>query len=92
LLKAPLFNGDVSESFNMFRVNPIVAKVEDAAGPPAAGSTLRSDKHQGCSCSRLPQSLDNAGDAVSSAFPKGKQHGEKHPIIGNNRELYLIKV
>jgi len=59
-------------------IYPIAAKVEDAAGP----------RHQGCSCSRLPQSLDNAGDAVSSAFPKGKQHGVKHPIIGNNRELY----
>jgi hypothetical protein len=43
----------------------------------------------GCSCSRLPQSLDNAGDAVSSAFPEGKQHGAKKPIIGNNRALYL---
>jgi hypothetical protein len=62
-----------------FSMNPIIAKVEDAAGP----------KHQGCSCSRLPQSLDNAGDAVSSAFPEGKQHGEKNFIIGNNRALYL---
>jgi len=44
--------------------DPNVAKVEDAAGP----------RHQDCSCSRLPQSLDNDGDAVSSAFPKGKQH------------------
>jgi len=44
--------------------NPSVTKVEDAAGP----------RHRGYSCSRLPQSLYNAGDAVSSAFPKGKQH------------------
>jgi hypothetical protein len=61
------------------QVYPVVAKVEDAAG----------SRHQGCSCSRLPQSLDNEGDAVSSAFPEGKQHGEKKPIIGNNRALYL---
>jgi len=26
---------------------------------------------------------------VSSAFPQGKQHGEKTTIIGNDRELYL---
>jgi len=44
-----------------------VAKVEDTAGP----------RHQGRSCSRLPQRLDNAGDAVSSAFLKGKQHSKK---------------
>jgi hypothetical protein len=36
-----------------------VAKVEGAAGP----------RRQGCSCSNLPQALDNAGDAVPSAFP-----------------------
>lgn len=41
--------------------------------------------------SNLPQSLDNAGDAVSSVFPEGKQHGEKKPIIGNNRALYLYQ-
>jgi hypothetical protein len=33
--------------------------------------------HQGCSCSRLPQGLDKAGDAVSSAFLKGKQNSKK---------------
>jgi hypothetical protein len=48
-------------------VYPNVAKVEDAAGP----------RHQGRSCSLLPQGLDNAGDAVSSAFLKGKQHSKK---------------
>ena len=41
---------------------PNVAKVEGAADP----------RRQRCSCSNLPQSLDNAGDAVPSAFPKGK--------------------
>ena len=46
-------------------VHPNVAKVEDAAD-------LR---RQGCSRSHLLQALDNAKDAVSSAFPKGKQHG-----------------
>jgi hypothetical protein len=45
-------------------INPDVAKVEDTAGP----------RHQGHSCSRLPQGLDNAGDAMLSAFLKGKQH------------------
>jgi len=44
-------------------INPNVAKVEDTAGP----------RHQGRSCNRL----DNAGDAVSSAFLKGKQHKKK---------------
>jgi hypothetical protein len=48
------------------RLNPNVAKVEGAAD-------LR---RQGRSCSELPQALDNAGDAVSSAFPKGKQTGD----------------
>jgi len=36
-----------------------LAKVEGAADP----------RRQGCSCSNLPQALDNAGDAVPSAFP-----------------------
>ena len=40
-------------------VNPNVAKVEGAADP----------RRQGCSCSNLPQALDNAGDAVPSTFP-----------------------
>ncbi len=43
----------------LFNVNPNVAKVESAADP----------RRQGCSCSNLPQGLDNAGDAVPSAFP-----------------------
>ena len=41
---------------------PKWSKVEDTPGP----------RHQGRSCSRLPQGLDNAGDGVSSAFLKGK--------------------
>ena len=49
------------------KINPDVAKVEDTAGP----------RHQGHSCSRLPQGLDNAGDAVPLAFLKGKQHRKK---------------
>ena len=40
-------------------MNPNVAKVEGAADP----------RRQGYSCSNLPQALDNAGDAVPSAFP-----------------------
>ncbi len=43
----------------LFNVNPNVAKVEGAADP----------RRQRCSCSNLPQALDNAGDAVPSAFP-----------------------
>ena len=46
-------------------VNPTVAKVEDAAD----------SRRQGCSRSRLLQTLDNVGDAVLSAFLEGKQHG-----------------
>jgi len=49
-------------------MNPNVAKVEDAAGP----------RHQGRSCRRIPQGLDNTGDAVSSAFLQGKQHSKKY--------------
>ncbi len=41
------------------------AKVEDAPDP----------RHQGRSRSRLLRAFDNAGDGVSSAFPKGKQNG-----------------
>jgi len=44
------------------KVYPNVAKVEGAADP----------RHQGFSCSKLPQALDNAGDVVPSAFPQGK--------------------
>ena len=38
-------------------------------------------RHQGFSCSRLPQRLDNEGFAVSSAFLKGKQHSKKGVFI-----------
>ena len=47
------------------RAYPTVAKVEDAAD----------SRRQGCSRSRLLQTLDNVGDAVLSAFLEGKQHG-----------------
>jgi hypothetical protein len=50
----------------MTSLHPDVAKVEGAADP----------RRRGRSCSELPQALDNAGDAVSSAFPKGKQAGD----------------
>ena len=40
-------------------VDPNVSKVEGTAD----------SRRQGCSCSNLPQALDNAGDAVPSAFP-----------------------
>ncbi len=46
-------------------LNPKVAKVEDAAD----------SRRRGCSRSSLLQTLGNAEDAVSSAFPEGKQHG-----------------
>ena len=45
-------------------MNPSAAKVEDAAD----------SRRRGCSRSNLLQTLDNAEDAVSSAFPEGKQH------------------
>ena len=61
---------------------PNVEKVEDTAGP----------RHQGRSCSRLPQGLDNAGDAVSSAFLKGKQHSKKGVFIGCHQRLNLMMV
>jgi len=53
-------------------LDPNVAKVEDTAGP----------RHQGRSCSRLPQGFDNARDLVSSAFLKCKQHSKKGIFIG----------
>jgi len=63
-------------------LNPNVAKAEDTAGP----------RHQGRSCSRLPQGLDNAGDAVSSSFLKGKQHSKKGVFIGCHQRLDLMMV
>jgi predicted nucleic acid-binding protein len=52
----------LADKFTMIDILPIidpnVAKVEGAADP----------RRQGCSCSNLPQTLDNAGDAVPSAF------------------------
>ena len=51
-------------TISRFSLDPNVVKVEDAAD----------SRLQGHSCSYLPQALDNAGDAVSSAFPKGKKH------------------
>ena len=63
-------------------IYPNVAKVEDTAGP----------RLQGRSCSSLPQGLDNAGDAVSSAFLKGKQHSKKGVFIGCHQRLDLMMV
>jgi hypothetical protein len=63
-------------------LDPNVAKVEDTAGP----------RHQGRSCSRLPQGFDNARDAVSSAFLKGKQHSKKGIFIGFKQRFDLMKV
>jgi len=60
-------------------LNPNVAKVEDAPDP----------RRQGWSRSKLLRTLDNKGDGVLSAFPEGKQYGEKATIIGNDRELSL---
>ena len=57
---------DVSYSLHHMTLHPDVAKVEGAEDP----------RRQGRSGSELPQALDNAGDAVSSAFPKGKQTGD----------------
>ena len=51
----------------MINLNPNAAKVEDTAG----------SRHQGRSCSHLLQGLDNKGDAVLSAFLKGRQHSKK---------------
>jgi hypothetical protein len=51
-------------SISEFELYPNVGKVEDATDP----------RRQGHSCSNLPQALDNAGDAASSAFPEGKKH------------------
>jgi hypothetical protein len=50
----------------MIWLHPNAAKFEGAADP----------RRQGRSCSELPQALDNAGDAASSAFPKGKRTGD----------------
>jgi hypothetical protein len=63
-------------------LDPNVAKIEDTAGP----------RHQGRSCSRLPQGFDNARDAVSSAFLKGKQHSKKSVFIGFKQRFDLMKV
>ena len=63
-------------------LDPNVAKVEDTAGP----------RHQGRSCSRLPQGFDNARDAASSAFLKGKQHSRKDVFIGFKQRFDLMKV
>ena len=49
----------------LFLTSPNVAKAEDAAD----------GRRQGFGCNHLRRILDNAADAVSSAFPKGKQQG-----------------
>ncbi|MGB2929614.1 MAG: hypothetical protein WBB70_11950, partial [Desulfobacterales bacterium] len=63
-------------------VNPNVPKVEDTAGVQG----------KSCSCSGLPQGLDNERDAVSSAFLKGKQHSKKGVFIGRHQRLDLMIV
>ena len=37
---------------------------------------MLSPRHQGLRCSTLPQTLDNAGDGMPQAFPKGKKYDE----------------
>jgi len=49
-------------TIHIFKINPIVAKA----------MKLSYSRQQGCSCSRLPQNLDNEEDEGSMAFPKGK--------------------
>ena len=58
-------------------VYPIVAKVEDAADP----------RRQGRSRSELLRTLGNKGDAVSSAFPKGKKHDKFLECLGIHFKL-----
>jgi hypothetical protein len=62
-MELSMIQGFIRSFSNILHVNPNinanVAKVEGAADP----------RRQGCSCSNLPQALDNAGDAVPSAFP-----------------------
>jgi hypothetical protein len=55
-----------SDSFRRYHnsLNPGVAKVEDAGDA----------RRQGSGCSSLRRALDNAADAISSTFLKGKQH------------------
>ncbi|PLX52527.1 MAG: hypothetical protein C0611_07920 [Desulfobacteraceae bacterium] len=60
--------------------------------PPLTGSSFNCERHQGRSCSRLPQGFDNARDAVSSAFLKGKQHSKKGIFIGFKQRFDLMKV
>ena len=55
--------------------NPIVAKVEDTVDP----------RRQGWSCSNLPRTLDNKGDAIYSAFPWGKKHDKVNRWSWNSR-------
>ncbi len=73
-------------------LDPNVAKAEDTAGPPDNGSSFHYERHQGRSCSRLPQGFDNARDAVSSAFLKGKKHSKKSVFIGFKQRFDLMKV
>ena len=51
-------------------LNPNVRKIEDAADP----------RRQGWSCSKLPRTLDNKGDAIPSTFPKGRKHDKSNGI------------
>jgi hypothetical protein len=41
---------------------------------------------------RLPQGLDNAGDAVSAPFLQGKQHSKKSILIGLNQRFDLMRL
>ena len=41
-------------------------------------------RQQGCSCSRLPQKLDNEEDEGFMAFPKGKNFNSKKMNTGNH--------
>jgi len=46
---------------------------------------------KGFGCSRLRRILDNAADAVSSAFPKGKQQGDYDMVHGHHQMGLLRK-
>jgi len=65
-----LLNSKKQTGFTVLYLN--VAKVEDVSDP----------RRQGWSRSHLLRTLENKGDGVSSAFPWGKQHGEKRYLFG----------
>ena len=87
------FNGRIVFTFRFIElIAAFTLTLQKSRLARLSGVDTPGPRHQGRSCSRLPQGLDNAGDGVSSAFLEGKQYSKKSVFIGCHQRLDLMIV